>query len=290
MNINYKYIYLSLTIILICSFSISLLGLRAQSTSESISNIYLAQSQADLDFKLLYKTVATTVAPNESNILSLSRDLIENSNYKYAKKWLQKGKSDEAIALLGELYIRENDYSRAIEVTSKIDNTEIKSYYLAKFYYISGDLNTGDEHLAKLKPNEKVCNLAIMSNSRILDGCREFYINNSEILNILSTNDMAHSTKYSYNLANFSNYPQLSLAILKRQVELGQADRDIYFELGNRLLGKGDYIGAKQSYLASAEKDRYFPQVYEQLLIVAEKIGDIELKNKSAERLSLLRL
>jgi hypothetical protein len=248
-----------------------------------------ASYAASPEEKSFFKNLGTVIYPTDDNIVNLSKDLISQSNYNNAILWLNISKKDESKALLVDLYIQKTEYSKAIQVAKSISDSNLKNYNLAKALYISGDIKTGDGYFSELALSGDVCGLAVLASSGRIKDCTQYFGNNTELLNLIAINDSARIAKFSYNLASSQNYPQLSLAILEKQAELGLADRDVYFELGNRLFGKGDYIGAKQSYLASAEKDGYFPQVYEQLLIVAEKTEDNELRKNSIERLSILR-
>lgn len=76
-----------------------------------------------------------------------------------------------------------------------------------------------------------------------------------------------------YNRLKTAGYPQLALKLLRQAAESGQVGRDGLIALANDAHATGNNQTAYDYLMRAKAIDPYYPQIYQQLTIVCEKLG-----------------
>ena len=286
MSYRFKNIILVAMIIMICSFTLAILLIGANKTRLVLSEQYRDRATLDAGNKYFYLNLSLILDPSEQRILDFAYELYREEHYSSAQLWLHVIDSDGAKELLGNILLKQDDYRGAEVAFNKIKNSERKAFLKAKTYAISGDIRKASQYLLQIKPSLESCQIRILI-AADTTACSGVDLP-SEYRAIVEVFPSPRAYKSAYNLASSLNYPQLSLALLQRAIDLGLADRDIYFELANRHFELGDYALANDFYLRASKIDPFYPQAYQQLVEVSQKLGNAEAAEAYKERLDIL--
>jgi len=257
--------YISLIAILVVGYG--LLGaygftrVNAWRIQKSSEYLYEAKKTSNLTDSLLLYEQAAVLNPNEETYLGAGVTAVKLGDNTLAERYLSRVKTSEGYFQLAGAYYNLEKYSQAASNYQKSLNTRenaVTYLELGKSYLKLGDILNAQNALKRsveLKASDEASTLLALIN---LD-TTEF--------------DEANRVVLSYNELNSLGYPQSAKTLLFEASQKGYLNRDSYIELANEEISAGDYPKA-YDYLQRAKTiDPYYPQIYNQLVLVCGKLN-----------------
>jgi len=240
-------------------FFTKLNDIRVQSARKYLSEAQ--KSSNDSDKFLLYEQAAA-LNPNQESYLGAGIAALKLGDNRLAQKYLGRVKTAAGYYQLGNAYFGLGNYQPAVAAFRR--STELKAdpgAYLAlgKSYLKLGDVTGANVALGKsaeMRPDTEA----------------------SQLLKLLiipaGIYDRGNAAVYSYNELGKLGYPQVAQKLLTDAAIEGHLTRDGLLSLVNTKIQDNDYEGAYQYLLTALSIDPYYPQTYQQLILVSDKLGE----------------
>jgi tetratricopeptide (TPR) repeat protein len=241
---------------------------RITKAREYLSEAKKIDSNAD---KLLLLEKAAVLDPNEETYLKAGITALELGDNTLAEKYLGRVKTAEGYFQLANAYYNLEKYDLSASTYEKvIDTTKTAASYAG----------LGKSHL-KLGNIDQ--SLSALQSAYEIEGTTEIK-NLIDLLTISSVEtDPANRAVVVYNSLLRLGYPQSAEKILLTANEMGYQSRDSLITLADRAV-KGDNNQLAIEYLLKAITiDPYYPQIYQQLEAIYDKLGMQEEAEKYRE-------
>ncbi len=226
---------LGILLVIIYGFGTALAIKYVDSWREVKSQEYLNKAKKELSVaqKLQDSEVALILHPTEEAYLLAGTAAVDLNKGQLAENYLSKVKSSNGLLELGKSQLQQGKLDEA-------KNTLAKAYTLDKtnevsvLLYLSGGGGTDP------------------------DVSRE--------------TDLANRAILTYNALMRLDYPQAATSVLENALQKGFLNRSSYIALAQSRFEDGDYQTSYDMLLKAKQIDPYYPQIYQQLISVAEKL------------------
>lgn len=216
------------------------------------------QNTQDKSKKLIFFQEAALLYPSEDNILSAGIAALDINQYKLSELYFKRIKTKEGLELLGDSLFNRNELNLALKTYEKAyakgknDNISLK---IARTFFKSEKFVEAKAILEKLNNEDTKELLSII---QIVSG---------EIKDFNSINRV-----YLWLLDN--NYPQVASGFIRSKYSPLVLNRDGYLLLAEDYLSSNETQKSYDSLLNALEQDRYYPQTYQQLISLSNKLNN----------------
>jgi tetratricopeptide (TPR) repeat protein len=217
--------------------------------------------------KLVLYEKAAVLDPQEETYLAAGVLALNLGDNILAGKYLNRVKTAEGYHQLGNAYYNLDRYESSIHFFQKSLNLRAEAEVYLRL--AQGCLKLGDVDKARtaLENSER-----LNSSQEAVDLLRALAIDIDEI-------DPGNKAVISYNTLVTLGYPQSAKAVLWRANDKEHVTRESLIALGNEQIQHGNHMAAYELYQKARVIDPYYPQIYEQLVIICKKLGkDDEMK------------
>jgi len=240
---------------------------------------YLSQAinSPDNTEKLLLSEKAALLLANEETYLFAGVTALNFGDNNLAQKYLGRVKTAEGYAQLAGAYYNLERYDLAISAYIKalaIRTTSAGYLGVGRSYLKTGDLEraqTAFAQASELQPAPETQGLYILAGGTLRTG--EAAPLDETLLNVSRETSESNKAVLRYNELNKLGYPQSANKVIQSAYEQGQAGRDTLFMLAEERFNVGDNQAAYDLLIRAKTIDPYYPQIYNQLAIVSEKLG-----------------
>jgi tetratricopeptide (TPR) repeat protein len=254
-------------------FAFSITGLDSV-RKEQVKRIAIeSQKKTNESEKLVYLQATALLDPTEENNLNAGLQASKLGYREIAEYYFRKVKSDKGLYQLGLKLFLDKNYKKAEETIKKIQNKDQNSWQLlVKACLNQGKFKETSALCQKENLRGEMCVLATMvSGDWEKAGIME---TGQDLKSIMQIRDEASRIIVLYNYVKAQINPQAANTYLEDNKLKLENSRDGNILLGNDLYNLGKYKEAAE-YLEKAKTiDPYYPQVYEHLIEVHEKLGN----------------
>jgi tetratricopeptide (TPR) repeat protein len=247
---------------------------RVNTAKENLSE---AKNSTDESDRLLILEKAALLNPNEETFLSAGVQAMKLGDSRLAERYLGRVKTAEGYYQLGNAYYGLDEYRLAIDCyLEALGKGKAGDMYavLGKSYLKVGDIEKAKTYLAKTEKTEEVTSLLLLLGADI------------DLAGVSPSSASLRAGKHETNPANKAvlvydgliklGYPQSAESILQQAEANGYLTRDSLIALANRAYVKNDYQLAYDYLQRAKSMDPYYPQIYQQLVIVCEKLDKVD--------------
>ncbi len=226
----------TVAIIIVYGFAAALGVMRFDNWRTEKSQEYLnkAKNEQNLTTKFNYLQKAALLRPSEKTYLLAGASAVAMDNGPIAEKYLSKLHSAESKLELGKALLKQGKFDEA-RTALGIAFTELRTEEVSRLLYLAG----GD--------------------GQYLDVSREI--------------NKANRSTLIYNALLDLGYPHAAIVRLNQLAETELLGRDALIELAKWQMSNGEESKAYESLLEAVKIDPYYPQIYQQLVQVCEKLG-----------------
>lgn len=258
-----KYIVLFAVIVLVYGVTLAGVITKVNDWRRSKSQEYLTEAKKatnDTDKLLLFEKAAVLDA-SEETFLGAGVTALKLDDNKLAEKYLGRVKTAEGYYQLANAYYNLDKYDQAVlnfQYSNQKKETTEALTGLGKSYLKQGNTDKAIlilESAKKLQQTEEVDNLL------------------SLLVPVNKNTDPANRAVIVYNALLEFGYPQSAENILRQAVKDEFVTRDGLIKMANEQIDGDDYQAAYDYLIRAKSIDSYYPQIYQQLLIVCEKLG-----------------
>jgi len=264
-----KYIEIFVLLILVYGLVVAFGYNRLNTWAQSKSQQYLSEakkSNNDSDILLLSEKAAFLSA-NESTYLNAGIAALRLGDSKLAEKYLTRVKTADGYYQLASAYynlekfdLATTSFQRSIDISPSAE-----SY-----------LSLGQSQL-KLGDLDKARAALETSNSlRSTDNGKDLLVllgSNAKLTNVSRETDPANRAVLAYNELIRLGYPQSAQKVLDGAVAEGQLNRTSLLMKVTEAITANDWQLAYDYLFKAKTIDPYYPQIYQQLVLVCEKLG-----------------
>jgi tetratricopeptide (TPR) repeat protein len=230
--------------------------------------------------RLLLLEEAGYLAPNEGTFLKIGAVALGLGENQLAQRYLDRVKTADGYFQLGNAYFSMGRFDLAAESYQKATEMNKDADYYAgmgKSFLKEGKLGDAQSALRtsyNLKKSKEVGYLFFLAGGQL----RELPGLASQLsdYNVSRETDRANKAILIYNALESLGYPQSAISELSNASLLGDIGREGYIELAEGQYEEGDYGGSYKLLLKAKESDRYYPQIYQQLIRVCGKLNKFD--------------
>lgn len=271
MHRNAKIIYLTLFVLLIVLYGTisAIVIMKGNTWRHAKAQEYLekAKNTTNESDKLLLFEKAAVLTASEQTYLTAGISALNLGQNTLAERYLSRVKTDEGYFQLANAYYNLEEFETAATYYQKSINKQKRAdnfLGLAKSKLKMGD--TSGARAALLISNQ-LQESAEATNILVLLG------NGTNDTNVSRETDPTNKAVLVYNELITLGYPQSANVVMQEATSKGLFSRDTLLVLANEAITKRDYSKA-YDYLVEAKRiDSYYPQIYQQLVIVCERLG-----------------
>jgi len=223
--------------------------------------LYEAKKTSNDNDKFLLYEKAAALNPDQESYLGAGIAALRLGDNRLAQKYLGRVKTATGYYELGNAYYALENYQAAVEAyQNAVLKEEISEAYLAQG---RGYLKLGNVERARTALEKSVR----LRTSAEADQLLTIIVKANAAVN------RGNLVVHAYNELEKLGYPHAAQNALIKAGEEGVLTRDGLLSLANTQINSGDYEGAYQYLVKAKGIDAYYPQTYQQLVIVAEKLG-----------------
>ena len=266
---NYKYIAFAVALVLIYGFVLALGIVKTNEWRSDKSQEYLSKGKTtqNLSDRMLLFEQAAVLDANEVTYLNTGITALSLGNNGLAEKYLGRVKTAEGYFQLANAYYNLEKFDLASANYQKsLDKTKTAENYagFAKSELKQGRLDQAKaafEFSSGLQKSEEVTNLLVLLGEGTND------------TNVSRETSPANRAVLVYNALESLGYPQSAQIVLHKALSTGLVTRDGLLTLANVEISKNNYEAAYGYLLKAKAIDPYYPQTYQQLVLVSKKLG-----------------
>jgi len=275
-NKKTKYIILAFSVLILGT--ILIVGLKLLTVQLAKEYLRKAENTTTNTDRLKYSETSAALNETEAAIVLAGESAYALKDYQLAIQYYTRLNNNVGKLGSAEAYYQLGRYDSAKELFhdySITDLTDSEYELLIKTDLSRGDINSVRKELAGFKTddpsrgflNNTYCRIDYRENPE----CSAIYV--LDKINLTET-DKTYLLSTAYNYFNTQSFPQTALALLREGREKDLITRDGLNSLANTDETNGNLNLAYKELVESLAKDQYYPQTYQQLISVAEKLGD----------------
>lgn len=291
---NAKYICLFSAIAIAYGLFFAIFIMKADQWRLNKSQEYLSKAKIETDVNnqiLLYEQAAF-LNPSEETYLAAGIAALKLGDNNLARSYLTRVKTAQGYSQLATAYYNLEKYELAISNYQKaIAETKSADFYsgMGKAYLKIGDLENSKTALeasyAIQQTNETADLLLLLGSDIDITSVSP----SAAVLRVgMLEKDPANKAILAYNSLENLGYPQAAIAILYKAATEGALNRNSLFALAIEQKNENNYQ-TSYDYLVQAKAiDPYYPQIYQQLVIICEKLGKTDEAKKYSDYLAAI--
>jgi len=264
-----KYLGIFILVVLVCGLLSAITYSMAIQWAQTKSIEYLIEakkSNNESDSLVLYEKAAFLVA-NENTYLNAGIAALGLGDSSLAQKYLTRVKTTDGYYQLANTYYNLVKFDlAATNFQLSIDKSPSTAAYfgLGQSRLKTGDLDKARSALEtsySLKSSDDTATLLVLLGSDVKE------------TNVSRETDPANKAILVYNELTRLGYPQSAQKVLDRAVAEGQLNRTSLLMKATEAIAANDWQLAYDYLFKAKTIDPYYPQIYQQLVLVCEKLG-----------------